>query len=171
MKAKERLALEALTAMRNGRKVEAFVFLQSMLLLRQEQRRIVELLESKRCEGVVLAAVLPHVPLIFKDAIPRPASGWREMLREVVGELRGVHGIRGEVLEKLFRLSKRASWPEVRFLRQLVKRVGKEVTVDDLVFAVEWLHDHRDFLDRMGVGTFSGVNLREVERAEAPAQS
>lgn len=171
MKAKERLALEALRAMREGRKVEAFVFLQTMLLLRQEQRRVVELLEGDRCDGLLLAAVLPHVPLIFKDSVPMPSGGWREMLKEVVEAFRGTSGVRGEVVEKLFRLAKKATWPEVRFLRQLVKRVGKEIGVRDLAFAVEWLHEHRDFLDRMGVGTFSGFNVREVKRAEASAQT
>jgi hypothetical protein len=44
-----------------------------------------------------------------------------------------------------------------------------EIKPEDLVWSMRWLSEHREFLNRMGVGRYAGKSIWEVKDAEAQA--
>ncbi|RTH00903.1 hypothetical protein CSW50_10105, partial [Thermus scotoductus] len=88
----------------------------------------------------------------------------KRLLAPVYEALRGVP-LEKEERESVVRFFQEATWPEIRFLRQLTKRLGVEVEVRDLVYAMSWLTRHRTALTRLGVGQFVGVERAEAKEA------
>lgn len=162
MKAKERLALEILEAMRRGERFTVAALLQGMLAFRREQKAIVDLLGRNPKEGVALAVLISLSPWLFKE---EGGGDRKRLLTPMYEALRGVP-LEKEERESVVRFFQEAVWPEIRFLRQLTKRLGVEVEVRDLVYAMSWLTRHRRTLTRLGVGQFM-----EVERAKAKEAS
>ena len=161
MKARERLALEILAAMRRGERFTVAALLQGMMAYRKEQKAVVSLLEANPKEGVALAALIPLSPWLPKE---RGGSDRKALLAPVYEVLKGV-SLGKEETDGVIRFFREATWPEIRFLRQLVDRLGKEVEVRDLVYAMSWLSRHRVFLSRLGVGR--SVEVRDAEAEEA----
>lgn len=164
MKAKERLALEIFRAMVRGDRFSVVALLQGMLALRGEQKAIVALLDTRYHEGVALSAQVAASPWFYKE-VGRVER--KTYLAPVYEAVRGVR-VQGEV-EKVAKLLQEATWPELRFLRQLAKRVGIELRPEDLVWSMRWLSEQREFLRRMGVGRYAGKSVWEVKDAEAQA--
>ncbi|WP_167481889.1 hypothetical protein [Thermus caldilimi] len=113
-------------------------------------RKLLELVERGRtCEAAVLAGLMVKSPWFYKDQPERPAGGWRELdpLVELFSRQGDAVGA-----EAAIHLKRRASWPEARWLELLHRRLGKEVSWEDLSFAVRWLREHRLMLERLGIG-------------------
>lgn len=165
MRAKERLALEIFRAMVRGDRFSVVALLQGMMALRGEQKAIVALLEERYHEGVALSAQVAASPWFYKEVgrVDR-----KTYLAPVYELARGVK-MRGEEAEKVAKVLQEATWPELRFLKQLAKRIGMEVKPEDLVWSMRWLSEHREFLNRMGVGRYAGKSIWEVKDAEAEA--
>ena len=161
MKPKERLALEILEAMRRGERFTVAALLQGMLAFRREQKAIVDLLGRNPKEGVALAVLISLSPWFFKE---EGGGDRKKLLAPVYEALRGVP-LEKEERESVVRFFQEATWPEIRFLRQLTKRLGIEVEVRDLVYAMSWLTQHRAALNRLGVGQFVGVERAEAKEA------
>lgn len=161
MKPRERLALEILEAMRRGERFTVAALLQGMLAFRREQKAIVDLLGRNPKEGVALAVLISLSPWFFKE---EGGGDRKRLLAPVYEALRGVP-LEKEERESVVRFFQEATWPEIRFLRQLTKRLGVEVEVRDLVYAMSWLTRHRTALTRLGVGQFVGVERAEAKEA------
>lgn len=161
MKPKERLALEILEAMRRGERFTVAALLQGMLAFRREQKAIVDLLGRNPKEGVALAVLISLSPWFFKE---EGGGDRKRLLAPVYEALRGVP-LGKEERESVVRFFQEATWPEIRFLRQLTKRLGIEVEVRDLVYAMSWLTRHRTMLTRLGVGQFVEGSRAEAKEA------
>lgn len=163
MKPVEKLSLEVLRVLRERSSFQGLALMEAVgVLWRREVGELLRLLEEDRvCDAAVLSVMMARSPWFHKDWKARPQEGWKELsplLEEFLRE-----GER-EAAEDLYRLKREASWPEVRWLQLLHRRYGREVSLEDLVFAVKYLASRRVLVERLGVG---GEREGHSDKAEA----
>lgn len=152
MKPVEELALYAYRYLRQGEVFVALALIEAAgVLWRREVRELLGLVKEGRvCDAAVLAVMMARSPWFHKDVRLRPSRGWEELSPLVEtftrgGDLAGV--------EAVVRLKERATWPEARWLVLLHRRLGGEISLEDLSYAARWLADRRIVVERLGMGT------------------